>query len=205
MIFPNYPSTLGLTGGTLVKNLPFNVGEMQIQSMGQQDPLEKEIATHSSILAWESLWTEEPSRLQSMALEKYWNWATEQQQLKPPRLEDDDKFWWERPGWRSTKTRFMSCKAPPKEIMPACHYWLHRRSPKLLPDMGLWIPGGQGPVYLVSSSNSTSVALASKHLRAWILFIGSLNDTESSWIRNKMSTHSQEKENSFQATWIPFC
>ena len=52
MIFPHYPSTLGLTGGTVVKNLPFNVGEMQIQSVGQQDPLEKEIATHSSILAW---------------------------------------------------------------------------------------------------------------------------------------------------------
>ena len=70
MIFPHYPSTLGLTGGTVVKNLPFNVEEMHILSMCQEDPLEKEIATHSSILAWESLWTEEPSRLQSMALEK---------------------------------------------------------------------------------------------------------------------------------------
>ena len=36
---------------------------MQVQSLGQEDPLEKEMATHSSILAWEIPWTEEPSRL----------------------------------------------------------------------------------------------------------------------------------------------
>ena len=40
--------------------------EMQVQSLGQEDPLEKEMATHSSILAWEILWTEEPGGLQSM-------------------------------------------------------------------------------------------------------------------------------------------
>ena len=40
--------------------------EMQVQSMGQGDPLEKEMATYSSILARESLWTEEPDRLQFM-------------------------------------------------------------------------------------------------------------------------------------------
>ena len=40
--------------------------ETQIQSMGQEDPLEKEIATHSSILAWETQRTEEPGGLQSM-------------------------------------------------------------------------------------------------------------------------------------------
>ena len=39
---------------------------MQIHSLGQEDPLEKETATHSSILAWEIPWTEEPSGLQSM-------------------------------------------------------------------------------------------------------------------------------------------
>ena len=39
---------------------------MQVQSLGQEDPLEKEIATHSSILAWEIPWTEEPGTLQSM-------------------------------------------------------------------------------------------------------------------------------------------
>ena len=39
---------------------------MQVLSLGQEDVLEKEMATHSSILAWEIPWTEEPGRLQSM-------------------------------------------------------------------------------------------------------------------------------------------
>ena len=39
---------------------------MQILSLGREDPLEKEMATHSSLLAWEISWTEEPGRLQSM-------------------------------------------------------------------------------------------------------------------------------------------
>ena len=38
---------------------------MSVLSLGQEDPLEKEMATHSSILAWEIPWTEEPGRLQS--------------------------------------------------------------------------------------------------------------------------------------------
>ena len=40
--------------------------EMWVQSLSQEDPLEKEMATHSSILAWEIPWTEEPGGLQSM-------------------------------------------------------------------------------------------------------------------------------------------
>ena len=40
--------------------------ETQVQSLGQEDPVEKEMATHSSILAWEIPWTEEPGRLQSL-------------------------------------------------------------------------------------------------------------------------------------------
>ena len=47
------------------KNLPAKQ-ETQVQSLGQEDPLEKEMATHSSVLAWEIPWTEEPGRLQSM-------------------------------------------------------------------------------------------------------------------------------------------
>ena len=39
--------------------------ETWVQSLGQEDPLEEEMATHSSILAWRILWTEEPGRLQS--------------------------------------------------------------------------------------------------------------------------------------------
>ena len=49
----------------MVKNLPA-MQETWVRSLGQGDPLEKEMATHSSILAWEIPWTEEPGRLQSM-------------------------------------------------------------------------------------------------------------------------------------------
>ena len=48
-----------------VKNLPA-MKETQVRFLGQDDPLEKEMATHSSILAWRILWAEDPGRLQSM-------------------------------------------------------------------------------------------------------------------------------------------
>ena len=44
--------------------------DMWIQCLGQEDPLEKEMATHPSILVWEILWTEEPGELQSMGLQE---------------------------------------------------------------------------------------------------------------------------------------
>ena len=47
-----------------IKSLPA-MRETQIQSLGRENPLEKEMATHSSIPAWKILWTEEPGRLQS--------------------------------------------------------------------------------------------------------------------------------------------
>ena len=52
----------------MVKHLP-TMWETRVQSLGQEDLLEKEMATHSSILAWKNSWTEEPSRLQSMGLQ----------------------------------------------------------------------------------------------------------------------------------------
>ena len=55
--------------------------ETQIQSLDQEDFLEKEMATHPSILVWEISWTEEPGRLQSMGWQKVrHNLATRQQQ-----------------------------------------------------------------------------------------------------------------------------
>ena len=53
----------------LVKNLPA-MQESQVQSLGEEDPLLKEMATHSSILAWKIPWTEEPSRLQFMGSQR---------------------------------------------------------------------------------------------------------------------------------------
>ena len=49
----------------MVKHLP-TMQETQVRSLGWEDPLKKEMATHSSILAWEIPWTEEPDRLPSM-------------------------------------------------------------------------------------------------------------------------------------------
>ena len=49
----------------MVKNLPA-MRETQVSSLGWEDPLEKEMATHSSIFAWKIPWTEEPGGLQSM-------------------------------------------------------------------------------------------------------------------------------------------
>ena len=51
-----------------VKNPPA-MEETQVLSVGWEDPLEKEMAIHSSILAWKIPWTEEPGRLQSMGLQ----------------------------------------------------------------------------------------------------------------------------------------
>ena len=54
--------------------------ETQVRSLGQEDPLEKEMATHSSILAWEIPWTEEPDGLQPVGLQRPGhNLVTEQQ------------------------------------------------------------------------------------------------------------------------------
>ena len=53
----------------MVKNLP-EMQATQVRSLGWEDPLEKEMATHSSILVWELPWTEEPGRLYSMGSQR---------------------------------------------------------------------------------------------------------------------------------------
>ena len=56
----------------VIKNPPAGAGdtETQVQSLGQEDPLEEGMATHSSVLAWETPWTEKPGRLQSERSQK---------------------------------------------------------------------------------------------------------------------------------------
>ena len=73
----------------MVKNPPRRIlqcrRQMQFQSLGQEDPLEEEMATYSSILAWEIPWTAEPSRLESMGPQRVehdfmtnpWNFPTD--------------------------------------------------------------------------------------------------------------------------------
>ena len=71
-------SWLGFPGGSVVKNLPMQ--DSWVQFLGREDPLEKEMATHSNILAWEIPWTEGPRGLQSMGLQRVGhNLATKQQ------------------------------------------------------------------------------------------------------------------------------
>ena len=71
----------GFPGGSGVKNLPATQEtqqEKQIRSLGWEDALEQEMATHSSTLAWKIPWTEKPGRLQSIGSERLGHyWATE--------------------------------------------------------------------------------------------------------------------------------
>ena len=62
----------GFPGGSTVKNLPAvqKRKEILVQSLGREDPLEEGMATHSSILAWEIPWTEEPGGLQSIGSQR---------------------------------------------------------------------------------------------------------------------------------------
>ena len=71
-----------------VKNLPA-MQVTQVQSLGQEDPLEKGLATHSSVLAWEVPWTEEPGGLQSMGSQAVGQVRT-----------TSNNYWWNPPAER---------------------------------------------------------------------------------------------------------
>ena len=79
-----YGKNVGLPGDLVVKNLPASVGDTGLIPV-QKYPLEKEMATQSSILAWKVPWTEEPGGLQSMRSQSVgYNLATEQQRVWVP-------------------------------------------------------------------------------------------------------------------------
>ena len=72
LLSPDSPRLRACTGfptGSVVKNLPA-MQETRVQGLGWEDPLEKEMATHSSILAWKIPWSEEPRGLQSIGSQK---------------------------------------------------------------------------------------------------------------------------------------
>ena len=79
---------MGFPGGLLVKNLPA-MQETWVWSLGWDDTMENEMATHSCILAWKIPWTETPGWLQSMRSQNIWtqlsNWSiiTHKQKFKP--------------------------------------------------------------------------------------------------------------------------
>ena len=59
----------GFSGGSVVKNMPANAGDLG-SILGWEDPLEREMATHSSTLAWEIPWTEDLGRLRSIGSQR---------------------------------------------------------------------------------------------------------------------------------------
>ena len=69
----------GFPGGSAVKNLPASqpIQETRVGSLGQEDLLEEGMATHSTVLAWEIPWTEEPGGLQSTGSQKSWTRLSE--------------------------------------------------------------------------------------------------------------------------------
>ena len=66
---------MGFPGGLVVKN-PSAKQETWVWSLGQEDPLQKEMATQSSMLVWEFPWTEEPGMLQSMGFQSWTKLST---------------------------------------------------------------------------------------------------------------------------------
>ena len=75
-----YVVWVGFPGGSVLKNPPVKQ-KTWVQSLSQEDPLEKEMATHSSIVALEIPWTEKPGGLQSMESNKNQRWLSREQQL----------------------------------------------------------------------------------------------------------------------------
>ena len=71
-VFKHLRTNLGFPSDSPLKNMPVmqDVLEMWVQSLGQEDPMEKEMATHSSILPWKIPWTKEPGSLQSMGSQR---------------------------------------------------------------------------------------------------------------------------------------
>ena len=68
----------GFSNGSVVKSLPANAGDtgLKKEDTGGEDSLEEEMATHSSILAWENHWIEKHTGLQSTGWQKSWTWIT---------------------------------------------------------------------------------------------------------------------------------
>ena len=71
---------VGFPGGSVVNNPPINAGDADSVLGRKKDPLEKEMATHSNILAWEIPWTREPGRLKSMVSQRVENNLVTKQQ-----------------------------------------------------------------------------------------------------------------------------
>ena len=96
--------------------------EMWVQSLSREDPLEKEMATHSSILAWRIPWKEEPCGLQSMGSQRVrHDWATEEHFIL--HQVTDLRLLFEFLGWCFWVLYFFLVPFPGREVVP-CHFEL---------------------------------------------------------------------------------
>ena len=105
----------GLPSDSVVKNLP-TMQEIQVRSLGQEYPLEKEMTTHSSLLAWRIPWTEEPDGLQSMSqlATLYTDWQQHCDKLHVLRSPSPFYAGW----WHMKMQGFPSSKYPCKAHTP---------------------------------------------------------------------------------------
>ena len=69
-IYSRPHAEISFPGGSRDKESACNAGDPRVRAWGQQDPVEKGMATHSGILAWRISWTEEPGGLQSIVLQR---------------------------------------------------------------------------------------------------------------------------------------
>ena len=133
----------------MVKSLPAT-WETWVWSLGWEDPLEKGMATHSSICAWRILWTEESGGLQSMGSQRVgWNWATNTftfpflgVNLKFSCLEFQIALHQKHcvPRWRSTLFSFWSF-GPARDHIHGVHYFLTlSQAPQMWRPTDLWEP-----------------------------------------------------------------
>ena len=120
-LFCSCVRVISFPGGSVVKNLPANAADTGDtgSSLGQEDPLEEEMATHSSTLAWEIPWIEEPGGLQSkgsqrfghdcnnLAWSKSYRWASLMAQMikNPPAIRE---MWVRSLGWEDPLKKKMA-------------------------------------------------------------------------------------------------
>ena len=118
-------SSVGVPGGSGVKNLLPAMQEIQVWPLGQESPLEKETATHSSILAWKTPWTEAPSR---------WH-ATQSQRVGHNSATKATTVFVQRSAWAHllfapTSTWHQVHQQFPKAVCALTDFW-HSRSKRL--------------------------------------------------------------------------